>query len=67
MLTNDCLIGKYENLRQYGRFVEFFETVRIEYLEAAFSEIDKNFGGIENYMKNQLAVDVDLLRTLYLE
>ncbi|MBR6041417.1 MAG: tyrosine-protein phosphatase [Paludibacteraceae bacterium] len=67
LLTNDCLTGKYDNLRQYGRFVEFFETVRVEYLEAAFSEIDKNFGGMDSYLKNQLAVDVDLLRTMYLE
>lgn len=67
LLTNERLTGKYGNLTQYGRLVEFFECVRPEYLATAFSEIDKNFGGIERYLKNQLNVDVESFQRLYLE
>lgn len=67
LLTNQCLVGKYGNLEQYGRLVDFFEKVNHEYLDTAFSEIDKNYGGIDSYLKNELNVDVDHFKHLYLE
>lgn len=42
-------------------------TVKREYLEAAFEEIDARHGGMDNYLVKELGVDVELLRRRYLE
>ena len=42
-------------------------TVRREYLQAAFDEIDSRYGGTEAYLREQLGVDVELMRRLYTE
>ncbi len=42
-------------------------TVRREYLETAFAEIAARYGGIGNYLREELGVDVDGLRAAYLE
>ena len=44
--------------------------VKKEYLEAAFDEMEKQFGGIEKYFADGLGIDAagqDALRRLYLE
>jgi protein-tyrosine phosphatase len=41
--------------------------VKREYLENAFSIIDSQYGGMDNYLRNTLGVDVDRLKALYLE
>ncbi|MDL2269478.1 tyrosine-protein phosphatase [Desulfosarcina sp. OttesenSCG-928-A07] len=42
-------------------------TVRREYLEAAFDEIDTRYHGMEAYLTRQLGVDLEQMRTLYTE
>ncbi|MDL2321025.1 tyrosine-protein phosphatase [Desulfosarcina sp. OttesenSCG-928-B08] len=42
-------------------------TVRREYLEAAFDEIDTRYGGVEAYLTRQLGVDLKKMRRLYTE
>jgi protein-tyrosine phosphatase len=41
--------------------------VKEEYLRAAINTIDSEYGGMDNYLKNILDVDVDKLKELYLE
>lgn len=67
MLSSDYLKEKYaEDIRAYP-ILEPLMTVRPSYLEAAFEVIDKEFGGIENYLKNQLNVDFEALKKIYTE
>lgn len=40
-------------------------TVRREYLEAAFGEIDANFGSVEKYLTKELGVDLDRIRAIF--
>lgn len=42
-------------------------TVQRSYLEAAFDEIDTRYGGVDNYLRKQLQVDVQALRNIYLK
>lgn len=42
-------------------------TVKREYIEAAFEEIDTGYGGMESYLTRQLGVDLTLMRGLYTE
>ena len=42
-------------------------TVYREYIEAAFDTIDEKYGGIESYLKNELGVDLELMKTIYTE
>ena len=41
--------------------------VKREYLEAALNTINEQYGGMDNYLKNVLDVDVEKLKELYLE
>lgn len=67
LLTNECLAGKYENLSEYGNLVDFFEKVRKDYLDSVFELIENEFGGMMSFLKNNLKVDIEKLRSLYLE
>jgi protein-tyrosine phosphatase len=67
LLTNSVLKGKYDYLKDYGPVVSLFTTVRKEFLEAAFDEIEKEYGSVENYLEKELNVDLNHLRNLYLE
>jgi protein-tyrosine phosphatase len=40
-------------------------TVYREYIEAAFDTIDKEYGGIDSYLSNELGVDLELMRAIY--
>lgn len=42
-------------------------TVHRRYIEGAFYVIDTEYGGVENYLTNQLGVDIGLVRRLYTE
>ncbi|MDR0762826.1 MAG: tyrosine-protein phosphatase, partial [Campylobacteraceae bacterium] len=42
-------------------------TVYREYIEAAFDTIDKEYGGIDSYLSNELGVDLELMRGIYTE
>ncbi len=50
-----------------GELIRPMLEVKREYLETALDLVDSEFGGMESYLKNQLGVDVDLLRQMYLE
>ncbi len=50
-----------------GELIRPMLEVKKEYLETAFNIVDSEFGGMENYLKNQLGVDVDKLKEMYLE
>ncbi len=67
LMTNELLVGKYANLGQYGPLVDFFQTVRPDYLYAAFDLIERKFGGMNAYLTNELGVDIKLMQDLYLE
>lgn len=68
-LTNQLLIGKKREERIAAILPEGFKynpdtvdamiAARAEYLEAAFSEIDKAFGAFENYLKDGLGLTED--------
>jgi protein-tyrosine phosphatase len=47
--------------------LEAVMTIRREYLEAAFTRIDTDFGGIERYITEELKADVARLRSCYTE
>ncbi|MDR2790056.1 MAG: tyrosine-protein phosphatase [Campylobacteraceae bacterium] len=40
-------------------------TVYREYIEAAFEVIDRDYGGIDSYLTNELGVDLELMRAIY--
>jgi protein-tyrosine phosphatase len=40
-------------------------TVYREYIEAAFNVIDTQYGGIDNYLQEELNVDLELMRAIY--
>ena len=47
--------------------LEPLTTVRPEYLEAALQVIDKEFGGMEQFLHRNLNVDSEKLKELYTE
>lgn len=65
LLSEACLKGKYQSQIDLDPEGEPFYTVRREFLEAAFDEIDTRYGGMESYLQKQLKVDTALLRSLY--
>jgi protein-tyrosine phosphatase len=42
-------------------------TVYRDYIEAAFDTIDKDYGGVENYLRNELDVDLELMKSIYVK
>lgn len=67
LLTNECLKDKYTDIvAQMPTLKPLFE-VRKEYIQAAFEVIDNEYGGMENYLTNQLDVDLKRMRDLYTE
>lgn len=67
LLTNECLKDKYADIvAQMPALKPLFE-VRKEYILAAFEVIDNEYGGMENYLVNQLDVDLKRMRDLYTE
>lgn len=42
-------------------------TAKLDYLQAAIEVINNKYGGVENFLRNVLDVDVERLRELYLE
>lgn len=51
-------------------FIYLLDTVRPEYLDAAFETIDESYGGIRAFLKNEMHIDAaaeERLKSLYLE
>ena len=67
MQSRENVKGKYAGIVAKHPELEPLFTVEPEYFEAAFSEIDNKYGGVENYLRNQLGVDLELMRKLYCE
>ena len=59
--------AKYDFITKDHPELKPLTTVRKEYLETAFRVIDKEFGGIESYLINNLEADIEKLRNLYTE
>ena len=67
MLTNKALIGKYDYLDSFGPITIFFKTVRSEFLEASFEYIETKYGSVNKYLTNELNVNIQHIRNLYLD
>lgn len=67
MLSAEYIKGKYDFLVKEHPEFEPLTTVKEEYLNAALTTIDQEYGGMENYLTNHLNVDRDQLRRLYTE
>ena len=67
LLSAACLKDKYRHMLAKHPDIGPALTVRREYLEAAFAEIDARYGGIDAYLRDQLSVDADRMRQLYTE
>jgi len=63
----DNLIKKLSGTGRNGEIIRPMMEVRPEYLQAAFDEINTSFGGMDNYLRNTLKVNTELLQSKYLE
>ena len=63
----DRLIGKATEQGRDGEILRPIMEVRSEYLHAALDEIDRSFGGMDNYLSGVLKADKDLLKAKFLE
>jgi protein-tyrosine phosphatase len=64
---SDNIIEKINNLGFQGELMRPMLEVRPEYLNAAMEVIDKQFGGLQNYVINTLKAEIERLRERYLE
>ena len=67
MLSADPIQKKYEFITQTYPEFKPLTTVKEEYLRVAFNVIDEEYGGIENYLVNNLEVNLENLQFLYTE
>ncbi len=72
--SNEYLSSVTEQTIQYviskgldGELLRPILEVRPEYIQTVFDIIDNEYGGIDNYLRNNLGVDVEKLKELYLE
>jgi len=72
LLTNEMTGITVEKMKQkYGDndmavCMYYISSVQKEYIEKAFSTIDSNYGSVDNYLVNQLNVDLNRMKELYL-
>lgn len=66
LLSAEYLKEKYRPYLEDPAQANLF-TVRREYLEAAFAEMDEHYGGAENYIVRELGADPDRLREIFAE
>jgi protein-tyrosine phosphatase len=72
--SNNYLSGITDMTIQYvsskglnGELLRPILEVKADYLQTAFDIIDSEYGGIDNYLVNNLGIDVEKLKALYLE
>ena len=57
----------YEDVLRYKQsLIDVFST-RVEYMNSAINAMKEHYGGTLNYIKEALGVDIDKLKSLYLE
>ncbi|GHT90881.1 protein-tyrosine-phosphatase [Spirochaetia bacterium] len=66
-LSGIYLKDKYRTWLEKEPYLEPVMSIRRSYLDAAFSRIEADFGGMEQYLGTELGVDTALLRELYTE
>ncbi|NPA38023.1 MAG: hypothetical protein GXO47_14365 [Chlorobi bacterium] len=72
--SNEYLSAVTEQTIQYviskgydGELLRPILEVRPEYIQTAFDIVDSEYGGVENYLRNNLGVDIEKLKDMYLE
>jgi protein-tyrosine phosphatase len=75
LLTNVCSNVTLENIKaQYvpvmgenaAVCMYYIYSVQREYIQAAFDIIEQNYGSVENFLTQQLGVDLEKMKSLYL-
>jgi protein-tyrosine phosphatase len=67
MLSARCLEGKYTGWLAASPHLAPVVSVRSNYLEAAFRKIDKDYGGIDRYLREEIGTEPERLRAAYTE
>ncbi|MDR3335109.1 MAG: tyrosine-protein phosphatase [Treponema sp.] len=65
LLSRVYLQDKYNSWLAKAPYLEPLMSVRQEYLEVAFTVIDQEYGGVDQYLRQDLGADPALLRELY--
>ncbi len=65
LLSKECLCEKYRCDYENEPELEPLYSVRPEFLAAALDAIDREYGGMETYLRRRLEVDLELLRDMY--
>lgn len=66
LLSNKYLGDKYKEWTNKYPQLEPLFVVKPEYLQASFSLIKEKHGSVENYLTNELGVDIEKFKQLYL-
>lgn len=67
MLSAPLLEEKYaEDIKVHPQLAPLM-TVKRSYIEAAFEVIDREYGGVENYLTQHLGVNLEALKKIYTE
>ncbi|WP_353164697.1 tyrosine-protein phosphatase [Empedobacter brevis] len=67
LASNIYLEQKYAHILKIDPNYKYLIDVLPEYLECSYIAIKNNFGSVENYLTDILNVDLDLMRSLYIE
>jgi protein-tyrosine phosphatase len=67
LLSAEYLKGKYRAWLSADSHLEPMMSVRRRYLEAAFDTIERDYGGMDRYLQDELGASPGLLRELYTE
>ena len=67
MISNKQLEDKYKSLINSIPQLKALLEVRPQYMQAGFEQIKKDHVSVENYIRNILDVNTDLMKELYLE
>ncbi|MDR2084281.1 MAG: tyrosine-protein phosphatase [Bacteroidales bacterium] len=66
LLSNVYLTNKYETyIKQYPGMASVF-TVKEEFLQAGISKIKETYGSIENFLQEELDVDLNKMKNMFL-
>ncbi|MCD8185397.1 MAG: tyrosine-protein phosphatase [Rikenellaceae bacterium] len=66
LLSNEYLVPKYAPILAEHPSLSPLFCLDASYLEAGLDQIRTDYGTVENYLTQELAVDISLLRELFL-